>query len=369
MPTASTFSDLQTYVPQGGTVTLLNDIDMVGTITVPANISTTIDGAGFTLANLTSRHFNVTGDGTGTGNGASLTLENVVLDGNSTGGGIYIGGSPAGGTLIMNNGAVMQNCHSSGSSFFGGGSAIYGSEGSVTILNSGSIIQNNTSSGYGGAIFIGSTPNYISPTTLTINDGALITENAATGAAQGGAISTATGAVLTINGGTFTNNSGAAGGVINLSNYGNSSALPTLLYMVAGLMTGNEARTSNSGCIRVHGYSTTNSGSQAYISGGEFSNNTALSNGGAFAQVGYDDERLLPYLKISGSTLIANNTAGSLGGGILANGNLDIVGGTISNNRAQYGGGIGTMGIYTVNQMGGNIVNNSAAVGGGVYLT
>jgi len=375
MADASTFADLQTYVPLGGTITLLNDITMTSTISIPATTSATIEGAGFTLSNTSSRHFNLVGDGSGTGGGASLTLENVILDGGSASGGINIGGSPAGGTLILNEGAVIQNCRTSGN---GGG--IYALEGSSITLNSGSILQNNyaSASNGGGAIYISAQPNYQILSTLTINEGSLITDNSVppnSSVNVGGAISGFGGHVITINGGTISNNTAYSGGGISMRNYQSvSSPLPTRLNMTNGLLTGNKALRNNSGALRLFGSTpiATNQTVEAYLSGGEISSNTAQGSGGGIGFTSITGSVLIPYLNLSGSILISNNLANINGGGIGSDGAspgiLDFQGGIISENTAiNNGGGVCLLGDSTINQTGGTISNNFANLGGGIY--
>jgi len=157
-----------------------NDPDITGgsasEISIPSNKWITLTsgtGGPYTLtmkANV--RHFTILGTTT---QRSQLTLENVILDGNSAatdGGGIQVG---AYSTLIMNDGAAVRNC----SALRGGG-----------VYNDGDFVM---------------------------QDGAMVSSNTAT---DGGGVYNYLGATFTMEGGRISNNTAEedGGGVYNYRN-------------------------------------------------------------------------------------------------------------------------------------------------------
>jgi len=116
MAIVTNYAQLQAACEAGGLVQVANNITLTNYVRIPPTSTVqleSINGA-FTLYAPSSRHFIVRGAGT-QGSGGSLTLSNIILDGNNTSGGISMGaaGDPAylsGGTLILNDGAIVQNC-------------------------------------------------------------------------------------------------------------------------------------------------------------------------------------------------------------------------------------------------------------------
>jgi hypothetical protein len=148
----------------------------------------------------------ITGNVINVSGGATLTLENIVIDGNkeafpdggSTGNGELV--AVIGSTLYIENGAVLRNNANSG---------IWAS-GSTITMNGGEISGNEKSVtggfGYGGGIFASSSSK------ITINGGE-ISDNIAY---EGGGIGVLWGVEISITGGKITNNIAHSGGGIFL---------------------------------------------------------------------------------------------------------------------------------------------------------
>ena len=155
------------------------------------NISsnTVINGNGYTI----SRASGYTGTVMNVGAGATLTVNNAVLEGSgatATGNLIATAGN---GSIVLNEGTVLQNnngAHAVSLATRGGG---------TLTLNGASIINNSSDS---GAIWGGGN--------ITVNEGSKINNNSSTGSA--GAIRMVSGQNLTMNGGEISNNTAAGSG-------------------------------------------------------------------------------------------------------------------------------------------------------------
>ena len=157
-------------IPSTKTITLKSDSKATHTITMRSP----------------AKHLDVQGE---------LTLENIVLDGDGTAGGIA-----STGVLTMNNGAVIQNCKGTG---YGGGANVTG--GTFT-MNDGSLIkdsiaQSGTTNGGGGGV-------YLTNATFNMTGGTISGNIGHTGIVTSGQYATG-GGVYVGNGGTF-NMSGSA---------------------------------------------------------------------------------------------------------------------------------------------------------------
>ncbi len=99
------------------------------------------------------------------------------------------------------------------------------------------------------------------------------------------------------------------------------------------------------------------------INGGEISYNKSYKRAGGI----YNYDGLLI---MNNGNICNNSTPGTFGqdcgGGISNEGTINIKGGNIFNNTADYGGGIHNSGVGTVNIEGGNIYNNKTRTGGGI---
>jgi hypothetical protein len=245
-------------------------------------------------------------------------LENIVIDGDrhgsfANGGNSLIRVFP-GGTLIMNDGAVVRNNAISG---MGAGIIVFdgNNQGSATFIMNGGMISGNVTSGNnqsGGGVSVGSR------STFTMNGGEISGNTAASG--TGGGVRA---------GGTFT--------------------------MTGGKISGNISNRDGAG-VYASGFA---DGDEFTMTAGEISNNTSnRSGGGVFAFTTFT---------MNGGKII-NNTAEDEGGGVyIASRPFTMNNGEISGNTAKEGGGVyAASAIFTMN--GGEISDNTASIGGaGVY--
>ena len=300
---------------------------------------------------------------------ASLTLENVVIDGAE----YSVAATHAaetdsiikaanGGMIVLNSGAILQN--NKAAQF---GSGILANNGVKITMENGAVIRNNTNSNYelGGGILLGN------GSTFTMNGGE-ISGNTANG---GGGVAII-GSTMVMNDGVVSNNStyrtsgqSSYGAGVYVADYANASggdtlftAQPASFEMNGGKITGNTALDYGGGVVTFPQYSkkiTIN------INNGEISGNkvTKGSGGAVAAFFGVTE------LNIKGGTL-TGNSAYQFGGGVFLYQatNATISGGTISENKAlRGGGGVCLREGSAVKQTGGSIENNVAKVGGGIY--
>ena len=274
---ASTLAELQQAINDATDATeivLTADIPLTATVTVPARKDITLSG-GFTLTRTNSAiAFDIK-------EGASLTWEDIILDGNAKDTGYK--------------------------------SAVINNQGKLTI-NGGEVKNINSTSPMVG-IVTAKGPNAV----LTMNGGSIhdnYMSNQFTNV-----VKITEGASFFMNGGDISNNTLEHGGSSGLNAAvgvegikGNST-----MEMTGGTITGN---TAEYGGILVGTYSLDYTRSETW------SNPAYLYSTGT--------------LKLNGGT-ISNNTAATLGGGIAINGTGKLImdGGTISGNKAPFGGGIG----------------------------
>ena len=236
-------------------------------------------GKAFTLTITTEekRHFTVVS--------GTLILENIILGGKEIGGGIEVQTS---GELIMNDGAVIQNCKA----YDGDGGGVF--NGGTFTMNDGAVIQDCFGERGGGV--------YITRGEFTMNDGAVI-QNCKAYDGDGGGVFIAWGE-FTMNDGAVIQNckayDGDGGGVYNGGTF----------TMNDGEISGNTALGGNGGGVYI-GYVSTFT-----MKGGEISGNTAELGGGVhiFDEI-YDF--IMEGGKISGNTATGVGSKGS-GGGIYA---------------------------------------------------
>ena len=298
---------------------------------------------------------------------ASLTLENVVIDGAE----YSVAATHAaetdsiikaanGGMIVLNSGAILQN--NKAAQF---GSGILANNGVKITMENGAVIRNNTNSNYelGGGILLGN------GSTFTMNGGE-ISGNTANG---GGGVAII-GSTMVMNGGTISNNStyktsgqGSYGAGVYVADYANASGgdilftpTPASFEMNGGKITGNTALDYGGGVLT---FPQQNQKITININNGEISGNKVTNgSGGAVAAFFGVTE-----LNIKGGTL-TGNSAYQFGGGVFLYQatNVTISGGTISENKASAGGGVCLYTDSAVTQTGGSIENNVANVGGGV---
>jgi hypothetical protein len=274
-----------------------------------------VDISGLTISNGDSS----TGGGIATTVGTATTLTNVVVTGNSSGGGI--GGR---GALTLNGTTV------SGNTSGGAGGGIGGSD-DATLINS--TVSGNTASGGGGISTPAASLLSLTDSTVTGND-----------ASVGAGIATSKLSTLTLTRVTVSDNDAvAAGGGLSI----NGSATIT----DSDINGDNDAGTNGGGItVSVFG--------DVDLVDSSVSDNDAVGNGGGIDNQGDED------LTLSGTTVDANQSGG-VGGGILhQTGDLTVSNSTFAGNQADgSGGGIATVsGTTSINSA--TIVGNAADVDG-----
>ena len=269
-------------------------------------------------------------------NGANLTVENIIIDGNNEKRLFWVDGNEKNPTgLTINKGAILQNGKGDN-----GGAIFCQDAGNVTI--NGGEIRNNEATGNGGAIC------YIGKRTLTINGGEIHDNKVPSG--NGGAIVLQGKGV--INGGKIYKNVARNGGGISTGNNAN-------LDIIGGEIYENNASYAGGGIYCA-------SNSEVKFSGGQVSKNEGKYGGGVTAV--YNSEFIM-----EGNGVISENEA-ERGGGIYAWGSkygqptCNLISGTIEKNGANFGGGIR---VDSINTNIGNVIiqENEAAYGGGICST
>ena len=258
-------------------------------------------------------------------NAGTLTLDNVILDGNKE-------RVTANNAMVLNNGALTVKANATLRNASGNnGGAIYANSGSV-IVDAGASITGNTATN-GGAIYLHDGSLSIAAENNTI------TGNTAT---NGGAVFIAGGTFEQTN--SITGNTATNGGAVYVSG-------GTLT--IRGTVSGTAA---SGGAVFMIG-------GTVDVTGGTVSGSPA-ENGGAFYMEGGT-------LKMSGGT-VSGNTAQSSGGMLYATGGtVTVSGGTVSGNTAENGSGgaIYYAGPGTVTVSGGTLSGNKAenGLGGAIY--
>ena len=280
---ASTIAELQQAIndaTEATEIVLTADMQLTATVTVPAGKDITLKGGVTLTRTSTAIAFDIK-------EGASLTWEDIILDGN----------------------AKDTNYKSS----------VINNQGKLTI--NGGEIKNVRSNSAMVGIVTAKGPNAV----LTMNGGSIhdnYMSNQFTNV-----VKITEGASFFMNGGDISNNtlehSGSSGlnAAVGVEGIKGSSTME----MTGGTITGN---TAEYGGILVGTYSTN------YTMQNNFSNPAHYYSKGI--------------LNLKGGT-ISNNTAAVLGGGIAVNGTgiLTMDGGTISGNKAPFGGGIGVVDYLT----------------------
>ncbi|MDR3000902.1 MAG: InlB B-repeat-containing protein, partial [Fibromonadaceae bacterium] len=238
----------------------------------------------------------------------------------------------AGGTLVMNAGAVLRNnIYSSG----GGGVNIR--NGGTFTMNNGEISGNTSTTSTGGGVVIQSGG------TFTMHNGK-ISDNTSSGG----------GGVRVVGNATFTMNNGEISSNTSTSSGGGVSVAGTFI-MANGKINGNTA-VADGGGVRVSG-----TGSTFTMINGEISGNTAGANAGGVRAASNGT------FTMQGGK-ITNNTGDTYGGGVNAGSSFFIMtGGEITDNTANTGGGGVRVSSGTVTIGGTSVVTNN--VGGTTLAT
>ena len=285
---ASTIAELQQAINDAAEATeivLTADMQLTATVTVPARKDITLKG-GVTLTRTSSSiAFDIK-------EGASLTWEDIILDGNEKDTNYKSAVINNQGKLTFNGGEI-KNVRSNSPMV---GIVTAKGPNAVLTMNGGSIHDNYMSNQFTNVV--------------------KITE----------------GASFFMNGGDISNNTLEHGGssVLNAAVGVEGIKGNSTMEMTGGTITGN---TAEYGGILVGTYSTN------YTRSENWSNPAYLYSTGT--------------LKLNGGT-ISNNTAATLGGGIAVNGTGKLImdGGTISGNKAPFGGGIGVNDYLTSSDIG-----------------
>ena len=338
-----TLSD--TWKPDNGVVLCLNGKTITG-----ANGQNAIQvnrGVTFTLTDCkntgeithatdkTGRGVTVDTDGTFHMYGGSISGNKVTSGYVRQGSGVTVN---AGGAFHMYGGSISGN-KVSGSGSVGGGVYV----GSGTFHMYGGSIADNTAQSGGGV--------YVGTSTFHMYGGSISGNTAESG--NGGGVYMA-GGEFTMSGGTITGN--------NAAKNGGGVAVNGTFTMSGGAITGNNAA-KNGGGVAVNGTFT--------MSGGEITGNTASGYGdGGGVYVNYDGT-----FQMSDDSRITGNT-GYRGGGVSVErsysttnnpGAFTMSSGRITDNNAQYGGGVYISGNFTMS--GGEISSNKATGNsGGVHM-
>ena len=384
-------------------IELTQDITLTAMITIPAGKNIVIQsptGSTYVIkqVNHDVRHFEVRGQ---------LVLENVILDGDEVGGGVFVSGTgssltlkedatiqkcnstsagggveiESSGTLVMEEGSTVKlnkSTYSTGSptnggggisvyngtfSMFGGlisennarnggGVHISGSSGKFGMIG-GTITKNKASLNYGGGVYIG----FNSAFTL---DNGFITDN---GATYGGGI---------FSHGTFTMNHG----VINKNEAdrgGGICAERSTIIMNGGIIGGDTTEDANqalTGSAIGGGVSLCEGTTFTMNDNAVIKNNVADSGGGIHL---YSTSSISTMI-MNGNSLITSNRSLNTGGGIYCAGNGTGVlimnnDSTITMNVTESGGGLYAVNtLFTMNDHA-KITYNQAETGGGIFVT
>ena len=274
---------------------LESDVQTDAILDIPSN--TVINGNGYKI----SRSAGYTGTLMNVASGATVTVENAILDGSgatATGNLIRTSGN---GSIVLNEGTVLQNNNGAHAVYLDHGSK----KGSLT-LNGAAIINNSSDSGaiWGGGAII-------------VNEGSKINNNSSTGSA--GAIRMVSACNLTMNGGEISGNTAAGdGGAI--WGYGSST-----YNFNGGKMNGNTSA-GTGGAIYTGTYSVIN------ISGDfEMCNNKA-ANSGAIRLTDHTS------MKITGGKISGNTQSGDSNAFNTWNNTISITAGELEDNMSYVGG-------------------------------
>jgi len=256
--------------------------------------------------------------------GCILTLQNIIIDGSGSNNSVDVGiCSGDKGSIILKDGAIIQNFETSQGTILATNTDVY--------INTGSAILYNTVKGNGGGIAVTNSTIYMS-------------------------------------GGTISNNTAGYGGGVQLND--------SELFMSGGSISGNTAINAGGG---VNAQSPRGIRSKITLSGtAMISNNTAENESGGGMQIDNSE------LEMRGGT-ISNNEAKNGGGGgvnVMYSSTFTMMGGTIAGNQAMDGGGVNLLSTdswdnksSTFTMKGGLIGsksnsggNTATASGGGVFV-
>ena len=263
--------------------------------------------------------------------GSTLTLKNIIIDGNSSVSGANSMINVAG-ELVINSGTVIQNHYNPG--YYRYGAVFVGTSGSVT-MNDGTV-RNNVGGVGGGFTVYG---------TITLNGGSIENNKAqeSNDRASGGGVCVLDNGIMHMNGGQIINNQSSwhGGGVgLGLNAVDSVDGNGPRFYMTGGLFDNNVSRNTGGGIFL-------QCKSIAEITGGTFTNNRSrggMFGGGAiYVNGGYTNWQGSSFVNAKlylYNVIISENSAGGNTGGGLASCPTTITnvnindGGLITNNTA-----------------------------------
>jgi hypothetical protein len=324
------------------------------------NVTLISSGGTFELTKASGRHGMVRG---------SLTLENLILDGNRTGGGITVSSI---GILNINSGTVIQNCYTANNDGGGGvlnygtinmysgrisynssgcdGGGVSNTAGGVLNMSGNAVISNNSATSTSDSAYGGGVLNH-SSSVLNMSGNAVISNNSVTStsaAAFGGGVSNIRSTLNMSGNAVITNNSntsnpskiGGGGGVANLYE-------STFTMSGKAVISGNEAMYYGGG-VFTWNYSTfTMSGNAAIV------DNTVLNPASAANRYGGGVANHTATFDMTGNAVISGNKANHGAGVFNIDGTFSMFGdATISNNNATSRAG----GVYNNSLAGGSLV-------------
>lgn len=279
--------------------------------------------------------------------GGSLTLENIVIDGDSAA-------------------HPIDNETNRSLLFVTGGSLI---------LGDGSVLQNNNAFREGGGVYLSGSTSYSN--TLVMKGNAAIT--GCYSASNGGGIMFASrhpdDSIIITDDALLAGNTAPNGGGVYLRSYDESTGISVTIDGKAQIT--NNSVTGNGGGLYFSGFR--NHGPLARLTiadGVSISGNQALNGGGLYFFGASDGDQL----QIQPQVVISQNTASQNGGGIIVTAsvgqvNLDLLGVQVSDNIAGTGGGLyfladagAAVSIVNTEIKGNKAVGEISGSGGGIWM-
>ncbi|MCL2863296.1 MAG: InlB B-repeat-containing protein [Methanimicrococcus sp.] len=368
--------------PAPYTIALKNDIELTDTLTIPVGKNILLingDGGPFSLIGAEDRNTILVK--------GKLTLGTTNIDGiivthktGEDGRGVYVDN---GGVLIMNSGEISGNSvkATSGGGVYVHSSGVFEIYGGTIANNSVTMEDSFIMSGGGGGVYTESNfemaGGTITNNTVTMSDGMLVINGGGGGVfvnqsftMTGGAITNNTFTMVGLDliigggGGVFAKNIIITDGMISNNNafYGGGVSSEIRVTMNGGTIENNIA--SHGGGVFATNFTMTD---------GMISNNVAINNGenALVTGIGYGGGVFAEVDFIMTGGTIENNTAAVGGGAVVTK--LVMTGGTIANNTAiggyaGFGGGVAKLSNGASIMKGGTITNNTASYGGGLYV-
>lgn len=294
------------------------------------------------------------------------TYENLELYDNLT------LGNPGGAVVIANSGVTRTktflNCHihDNTSRAYGGGVSTSGAGGVTVVFGEGTIVENNTAASRGGGIY---TEN--DGVKFVVENGAEIRNNRSNG--QGGGLDIYYGSLEVRDGGKISGNyaAGHGGGIYYWSHVAGRG-----LYIKGGTIENNESRNYGGGVYALGRPGiTAENNVELFFTGGEIKNNKGVYGGGVFIDSDTNTSAYKPsHARFTGTKIIGNYATAD-GGGIYNNQfcyDTEISGNTLitENIAGSLGGGLAISSRRTDVKLidGANLFGNQAGSGQDVYV-